>query len=270
MGFDRFRETLYWKSGICDFGTMDLIAVPFVRKVMQVGVWEVTGAFERGPFSEENIDFARLITPHIRRAVEISGLLKYHPVIEGTLRSVLDRLAAAAVIIAPDRTIRFCNERAETEFRQGSFVRNVKGRLVAWHPEVARLLATLPDKMSRRQHGRDLVAVDGEGRRLHVTWAKLDRAADETDAPHLVLLRPPDPDLRTPLAAAAELFDLTAAETQTLAQILEGRSLDEASAVLGVARSTVKTHLDAVFTKSGTHRQPDLVRRVMGLVTTLA
>jgi hypothetical protein len=32
----------------------------------------------------------------------------------------------------------------------------------------------------------------------------------------------------------------------------------------------VKTHLDAVFTKSGTHRQPDLVRRVMGLVTTLA
>jgi DNA-binding CsgD family transcriptional regulator len=68
---------------------------------------------------------------------------------------------------------------------------------------------------------------------------------------------------------AAEIFGLTAAEIQTLAQILEGRSLDEAGQVLGIARSTVKSHLDDIFAKSGTRRQAELVARVMGLATTV-
>jgi DNA-binding CsgD family transcriptional regulator len=81
------------------------------------------------------------------------------------------------------------------------------------------------------------------------------------------MLRSPEPDLRTPLGIAAEVFGLTRAETETLAQVLEGRSLDEAGAVLGVARSTVKSHLDDIFAKSGTRRQAELVARVMGLAT---
>jgi DNA-binding CsgD family transcriptional regulator len=269
MGFDRLRETLYWKSCLSDFGTMDLLAVAFARKVTQVGVWEVTGALERGPFSDSDIEFARVITPHIRRAVEFSGLLRYQAVAEGALRDILERLAAAAVIIAPDGTIRYSNKMAEVEFRKGSFARDLKGKLVGTHSEVAHLLASLSETLGRPQLGRDVVVADSKGRRLHITGIRLDRAENEADAPFLVLLRPPEPDLKTPLSAAVELYSLTAAETQTLAQVLEGRSLDEASAVLGVARSTVKTHLDAVFAKSGTHRQPDLVRRVMGLVTTL-
>jgi DNA-binding CsgD family transcriptional regulator len=66
---------------------------------------------------------------------------------------------------------------------------------------------------------------------------------------------------------AVDMFGLTQAETETLAQILEGRSLDEAGAVLGVARSTVKSHGDGIFAKSGTRRQAELVTCVMGLVT---
>jgi DNA-binding CsgD family transcriptional regulator len=68
---------------------------------------------------------------------------------------------------------------------------------------------------------------------------------------------------------AVEVFGLTGAETQTLAQVLEGRSLEEAGAILGVARSTMKSHLDDIFAKSGTRRQAELVARVMGLVTAL-
>jgi DNA-binding CsgD family transcriptional regulator len=113
------------------------------------------------------------------------------------------------------------------------------------------------------------VVADGTGRRLHITWACLDRVAEAADAPFLVMLRSPEPDLRTPLGMAVEVFGLTRAETETLAQVLEGRSLDEAGAVLGVARSTVKSHLDGIFAKSGARRQAELVARVMGLVTTV-
>ena len=54
-----------------------------------------------------------------------------------------------------------------------------------------------------------------------------------------------------------------------LAQVLNGHTLAEAAAILGVARSTVKSQLDAIYRKTNTHRQADLVRLVMSLTSPL-
>ena len=267
MGVERFRRTLYWRSCMQGEGTLDIVAVTIMRKVTRVGLWEVTGSEERGLFGDEDLDFARAITPHIRRAVEISGVIQHQTGVERTLQEMLERLAAGVVIVTADGLIRFRNEAAEAEFRDGSFVREVQGRLVGLRPEVARFLAGLGGHPTQRQGGHDIVVTNETGRQLHVTWACLDRVTEAADAPFLLLLKTPEPDLRTPLGMAVEVFGLTGAETQTLAQVLEGRSLDEAGAVLGVARSTVKSHLDDIFDKSGTRRQTELVARVMGLVT---
>jgi DNA-binding CsgD family transcriptional regulator len=75
--------------------------------------------------------------------------------------------------------------------------------------------------------------------------------------------------LRTPISAATSAFRLTPAETQVLAQVLDGRTLAEAAAILGVARSTVKTHLESIYVKTGTRRLPELVRVTAGLVPSL-
>lgn len=267
MGVEQFRKSLYWRSCMAGAGTLDVLAVAITRKVTQFGAWEVTGSEERGLFSDEDLDIARVITPHIRRAVEISGAIRHNAGVERTLQEMLEHVAAGAVIIARDGIIRFRNQAAEAELRDGSLVREVQGRLVGSHPEVGRLLAQLGEHPTRRQDGYDALVANEKGRQLHITWACLDRVADAVDAPFLILLKSPDADLRTPLGAAVDLFGLTGAEAQTLAQILEGRSLEEAGAVLGVARSTVKSHLDDIFAKSGTRRQTELVARVMGLVT---
>lgn len=86
---------------------------------------------------------------------------------------------------------------------------------------------------------------------------------------YLILLRSPEPELRTPIQAATKLFALTARETQILAQLLQGQSLQEIGDFLGVARSTVKMHLDSIYAKSKTRRQSDLVKTVMGIVPNL-
>ncbi|HVG47333.1 MAG TPA: helix-turn-helix transcriptional regulator [Rubellimicrobium sp.] len=269
MGVERFRRSLYWRSCMDGEGTLDLVAVTITRKVSQIGFWAVTGGEERGLFSDEDLAFARGITPHIRRAVEISGAIQHQAGVERTLQAMLERLVAGAAIVAPGGAIRFRNQAAEAEFGDGSFLREVQGRLVGSRPEVARFLARLGESSARRQGGQDMVATSASGRRLQITWACLDRVAEVADAPFLVLFRTPEPDLRTPLGMAVEVFGLTGAETQTLAQVLEGRSLEEAGAILGVARSTMKSHLDDIFAKSGTRRQAELVARVMGLVTAL-
>jgi DNA-binding CsgD family transcriptional regulator len=82
-------------------------------------------------------------------------------------------------------------------------------------------------------------------------------------------MREPDAQLRTPLTAAHAVYHLTHGETQVLAQVVNGYSLAEIADILGVARSTAKTHLDAVYRKTGTNRQSELVRVVMGLASPL-
>ncbi|MET0529829.1 MAG: helix-turn-helix transcriptional regulator, partial [Microvirga sp.] len=197
-----------------------------------------------------------------------SGVLDDRRVEAGTLRGALDALAAAAFIVEPDGRIRYCNVTAQAEFECGNLFRVVKGRLIGVTAEASRLLAGLRDA-DNSQRGRDALLTDPAGRKVHVTWATLDRVGEELGSPILILLRHPEPELHTPISVATSAFRLTRAETQVLAHILEGHTLAEAASILGVARSTVKTHLEAIYAKTGTHRLPDLVRLAVGLVPPL-
>ena len=63
-----------------------------------------------------------------------------------------------------------------------------------------------------------------------------------------------------PVGALMTLFNLTWSEARVLEQIVSGRNRREAAAVLGVANSTVKTHLDNIYAKTGTSDQLGLCR----------
>ena len=59
--------------------------------------------------------------------------------------------------------------------------------------------------------------------------------------------------------ALARLFGLTPAQAKFALVIGSGVSLDRAAEELGIARETARNHLKAVFSKTGTHRQGELV-----------
>jgi DNA-binding CsgD family transcriptional regulator len=74
---------------------------------------------------------------------------------------------------------------------------------------------------------------------------------------------PNEKDAADTMAAA---FGLTAAETRVLASLLGGHTLGETAAVLEIAGTTAKTHLDNIFSKTGVSRQADLMRIGTGLI----
>jgi DNA-binding CsgD family transcriptional regulator len=268
LDIEAFHNSRYWKTCFAGRGYYDYLVTVLSRKATRLSGWGVLGTERRGAFSEDDLELAQLLSPHIQRALEISGVLDDRRVEAGTLRGALDALAAAAFILEPDGRIRYSNVTAEAEFERGGLFRVVNGRLIGATAEATRLLAGLRDA-DNRQKGRDALLTDPAGRTIHATWATLDRAGEELGSPILVLLRHPEPELRMPIAVATTAFKLTRAETQVLAQILEGHTLTEAASILGVARSTVKTHLEAVYAKTGTHRMNDLVRLAVGLVPPL-
>jgi DNA-binding CsgD family transcriptional regulator len=62
----------------------------------------------------------------------------------------------------------------------------------------------------------------------------------------------------------AKTYKLTMAELRVLLAITEVGGVPEVAEVLGIAATTVRTHLGNVFAKTGTKRQADLVKLVAG------
>jgi DNA-binding CsgD family transcriptional regulator len=65
------------------------------------------------------------------------------------------------------------------------------------------------------------------------------------------------------------MFKLTPAELRVLLAIVEVGGVPEVATALGVAVTTVKTHLGRLFEKTGTARQADLVKLVAGYASPL-
>ncbi len=69
---------------------------------------------------------------------------------------------------------------------------------------------------------------------------------------------------RAPRPARPDLlrltFGLTRAEAALALRLLAGHGLPSAAAELGVSHSTARTHLRAIFRKTGTNRQAELAR----------
>jgi DNA-binding CsgD family transcriptional regulator len=59
-------------------------------------------------------------------------------------------------------------------------------------------------------------------------------------------------------------YKLTPTELRVLLAIFEVGGVPEVAEALGVADSTVKTHIGRLFAKTGTSRQADLVKIVAG------
>jgi DNA-binding CsgD family transcriptional regulator len=60
-------------------------------------------------------------------------------------------------------------------------------------------------------------------------------------------------------------FNLTTAEARLAGLIASGASLAEAAITLGIARETVRNQVKAIFLKTDTHRQSELVGRLVRL-----
>jgi DNA-binding CsgD family transcriptional regulator len=63
-----------------------------------------------------------------------------------------------------------------------------------------------------------------------------------------------------------EAFKLTPAEVRIAQLVASGESLDDAAEILGIQRETARVQLKAVFSKTDTHRQGELVALMASLL----
>jgi DNA-binding CsgD family transcriptional regulator len=99
-----------------------------------------------------------------------------------------------------------------------------------------------------------------ENRRYAAEVIPLSRESEQNGSLAALLLQEIGKLQPLPDEILVKLYGLTRAEARLVTLLAQDLSLEDAAAALGVARTTAKTHLQRVFEKTGTNRQPQVVR----------
>ena len=192
------------------------------------------------------------------------------------LVSILFRIFTAmhcgAVLLGKDKRILSLSETAQKHL--GEALSTTKGRLCATDRGCDALFQTMLDqslKYGERERGwrREAIGLKRADKRPVIARVipVEGEACTLLDGAALVVLfvDPEDcPDLSHSLLQ--QVFGLTKGEAHLVNRLLCGQSLEEIAAATGVSLGTVRSQIKAVFTKTHTHRQAELV----GLLTRLA
>ena len=163
---------------------------------------------------------------------------------------------------------------------EGLAVTALEGCLTAVDRPAARLLA---EAAQAAGDGDEAVGVkgisvpiearDGDRFAAHVlplTSGARRRAGADYAATAAIFVRRAALDAPMAPELVARAFGLTPGELRVLLTIVEAGGVAETAEALGVAETTVKTHLHRVFAKTGTARQAHLVRLVAGFASPLS
>lgn len=221
----------------------------------------------------------RLVVPHIRRATLVGRAIDLGKAEAATLADTLDGISAGVFLIDASGHMLDANVAGHRIIAKGDVLRRVDGRLAANDPRAAELLreafsaAGLGDAaVGAKGVAVPLTARCGERHVAHVlplTGGERRRAGANYAASCALFVR--EAALEAPSAPGiiAKTYELTPTELRVLLAIVEVGGVPDVAEALGVAESTVKTHLGRLYGKIGAGRQADLVKLVAGFSSPL-
>jgi DNA-binding HTH domain-containing proteins len=218
-----------------------------------------------------------LIAPHAHRAaLVINRTIDLKPFEAATFADTLNGLAAGIFLVDAGRRIVHANTAGHDMLRADDFLRSVNGQLLACDvPSDQALREVFADNggaLGGKGTALLLTAHGGERYVVHVLpLPSAARTAAGTACKAVAALFVRKVALDSSCGElVARTFELTPAELRVLLAIVEVGNVPETSAALGIAESTVKTHLNRVFAKTGARRQADLVKLAAGFSNPLA
>ncbi len=265
------RFALEWvrPQGIEDFAAMTVTNEP-----SGMGTLVFTSTRKLETSNEDELELLRLLSPHIRRAITISRVLDFRTYQQINLQRVADSFPNGVIVISGAREILYANAAAEKSLRANDALRVAGGQLTMRDERLDAALAAAivacqsDDHMSERGCGIPARGSSGHRNLLYVlplNHGRLKHSA-HTGAVAAVFVAADGPPSPLPEGALAILYDLTPAEVRVCDLLLAGSAPTEISQQIGVAVSTVRTHLLRIFEKTGVNRQADLIRHIAPLM----
>ena len=220
-------------------------------------------------WSTEQVDMVTRLLPHIRQFVRMRHALIEARALQTTLEGLLENTRAGVFQLDRQRRVVAANDRAQELLRLGALLSDNDGLLHLTGPNDDTDLQRLLDRALPRFGGQGesgSMVVEHPYRSqptlvLHVTPVE-DRETDFRTwrRAALVLAIEPHEEGRIDRRVLEAKLGLSAAESEVVALIAEGKSIREVRAAIGRGEHTVRWHIKQAHAKLGVSRQAELRR----------
>jgi len=255
----------YWRECLEPQGINDALALTLARDSGALAGMAFGRHCDGPPIDDRMIDLARLLLPHAQRAAAINRLLDIAALRDATFDALFDTLRAPVLVVDAGLNILHANRAGRALIVLDDTLRSRGGTLSAvdrmtHHALIAAINDATGDyrALGLKGVGIPLLRNDNKAGALHVLPLRPDRAGSLRLAAIFVAEAGASPAADDALISA--LFGLTPGEAAVFEQVAGGRDVRHAAAALGIAQSTVRTHLLRIYDKTGVRRQAELVR----------
>lgn len=267
---DEFRTTMFYNEWTRPQGLEDAANVLLDKS--STGISRLSIMKAGGPVDRRMYGVISHLTPHLQRAMLVRQKLQQQNELETMSVRTLDALRTAVLLLDAEGHITHFNASAREILDEADVLRSVHGRLVTSDPNADRVLrqalagTVLGDRATTSASiSLHLAARDGShhvGHLLPLTAGRRQRFGASYDACAVLFVSKAALDTIVAPDLIRKLFKLTPTELRVFLSIVEIGGVPDVARSMGIAESTIKTHLARIFIKTGTKRQADLVRLV--------
>jgi DNA-binding CsgD family transcriptional regulator len=227
---------------------------------------------QSGPFQKADLDRLRPLVPHLQRALVIHSRVQAAEMRAGAAAEALDRISGGVILFDERGDATLTNRAAERILAKSDGLDLERDGPAASTSrqtgELRRLLreaATTGAGEGTEPGGVMWLARPLGQPPLEVVVTPISRESsllcDRVTA--AILITDPGAAAERPPDRLRRIYGLTATEAEVASRLARGMRLSEICEELGVSLHTVRGHLKQLFTKTGTHRQADLIRVIL-------
>lgn len=249
-----------------------LIGVNALKSERRMGQIIIRRDERRGSFDEAAQATMARLAPHFRRAMQVWDRLEAARTITASLETALEAAPYGIVILDTLGKVRFMNRIAlEITAAEDGLTAGKNGLCATRMSDNTALQRAIRNAIGTATHrdieaGGTLAVERPSGRRPYAVLVSpaARQANDFGDAAAAtIFITDPERAPHPPKDMLCRQFGLTPKEAALAGFLAMGLSLDEAAARLKITKETARSHLQRVFSKTGTHRQAELVRLVL-------
>lgn len=230
-------------------------------------------------FKKRERELLSLLTPHLRRAIEIYAKLNRTTSERDVYAGAVNQLSVASIILDEQARLLSTNAvgRALLDSGEGLSLRegrlHIEGRDI--NKELQLALTTIIKAQMRGETSviKALRVPRPAGRSdlgLVIRPVPASQWSEGQSSPSVaVFISDPDLQESTSRQILGELFELTPAEANIATLLARGLSLAQVSVAQGISQHTARAQLKSIFAKTGVSRQAELVRLVLKSVASL-
>ncbi|MBR0798731.1 helix-turn-helix transcriptional regulator [Bradyrhizobium jicamae] len=256
---EMLRDPLYASLG--EFGLKWFAAVGFRAGSALWGL-TIQRSPKEGMFDTDEVKALSTLSARLTEAATLSTIVG-RSAISG-ITNALDLIQIAAIAVGRFGAVIGMNSQAEACLGHDLVIRN--NRLTLHDRQAHADLSRLIDQL---RHTSDLLTLPS----APIVMRRIDKR------PIVIQMQPVPPAARSPFLGARAIllirdlesnatfdqnllvatFELTPAQARLAAILARGGSVEDAAQATGISTATARNHLKAIFQKTGTHRQAELV-----------